>query len=330
MKKTTQNYSHIYNLMKKSTIFEKMKLHDIHSLPIFTPKTCHNYLYLFLIMWPLVFSSTAHAQQRRVKLPSELKEISGIVALPDHTIWALNDGGNQPVLFHFDPQHKKITERHLLPVSNRDWEDLQMDQNGNLWIGDIGNNGNRRKDLCFFRFNPVSLQIDSVFFSFPDQRAFPPSGDAERNFDCEAFVWYNDTLHLFTKSRFAGRHFTKHYAVPALPGNWQAQLRDSLFLPKRVVSGAGVSADGKTLALTAYYVKKRIWGLPYTRASVFFITGFKDTHFLRGEVQTKRLPKFLIARQFESITQFSDDIWLAANEGILWQKPGLWKVLRKP
>ena len=108
----------------------------------------------------------------------------------------------------------------------------------------------------------------------------PPAGEVERNFDCEAFIWYKDTLHLFTKSRFAGRHFTKHYTIPAVPGIWQAELRDSLYLPNRVVSGAAISADGKTLALTAYYVKKRIWPVPYTGASVFFISGYKGTHFL--------------------------------------------------
>jgi hypothetical protein len=46
-----------------------------------------------------------------------------------------------------------------------------------------------------------------------------------------------------------------------------------------------------------------------------FFTDFKGSHFFKGKQHWKRLPKFLISRQFESITAWLGDTWLVANEG---------------
>lgn len=269
------------------------------------------------------------AQHRKVKLPAELKEISGIACLPDQSFWALNDGGNTSDIYKIDPKTGKILEKRRLPVPNNDWEDLQSDGKGNLWIGDIGNNLSNRKQLRFYRYHIVTGQIDSISFSYPDQKAFPPSTEVARSFDAEAFICVNDTLHIFTKSRFKGNHYTKHYTIPALPGAYIATLRDSLYLPKRAVSGAAISSDGQTLVLIAYYYKLRKFWLPYTRTNAYFITGFSGSDYLKGQISSQRLPKVFISRQFESISAFSGQTWLIANEGILWQKPRLWRLTKK-
>lgn len=281
--------------------------------------------FVFILLW-FIIVFPAFSQHRSVKLPNELYEISGMAVKSDHIIWALNDSGNAPVLFEIDASSGKMLKKHPLPVTNRDWEDLQTDPKGNVWIADFGNNQNKRKDLKFYIFNPGSGKIDSLLFRYPDQTAFPPATDADRNFDCEAFVWLNDTLHLFTKSRFAGRHFTKHYTLPAQPGQHTASLRDSLYMKQRTITGAALSHDGQTLALVGYYFVKRKWWLPYTRASVFYFSDFGKTHHLQGKRVQKRLPKFLITRQYESVLQLPDGRWTVANEAILWQKQRLWKL----
>ena len=263
-----------------------------------------------------------------MRIPRECQEVSGIVAQGE-VLWAINDGGNQSVLYKINPKNGAILQRDTLPIPNVDWEEIQQDKSGNLWIGDIGNNSSKRRRLLFYRYQVETGRIDSLEFTYPDQKQFPPATQVARSFDCEAFVWLNDTLHLFTKSRFAGNHFTKHYTIAAKPGVQLATLRDSLYLPKRAVSGAAISPDARTLVLVAYFVKIRKFWLPFTRATAYFVTDYPENNFFSGKIKAKRLPKIAVARQYESVSFLNHRKWIFANEGILWQKPRLWTLRGK-
>lgn len=249
-----------------------------------------------------------------------------MVLTPSGDLWMLNDSKNPPELFRFDPRAGKLLETRKLPVTNRDWEDLTIDPQGNLYIGDIGNNRNARKDLRVYRYNPATGSLDSILYRYPDQRDFAPANVSDWNFNCEAMVFFKDSLHLFSKNSFKGNFYTKHYVIPAQPGNYVAELRDSICLKNRVVTGAALSRDGKVFSLTGYIIGKKLGFLPYTKASVFYFTDFKGSDFLHGKQTRKRLPKFLIARQYESITQWEDDCWLVANEGRKPQFQAIWRV----
>ncbi|MBV6440225.1 MAG: hypothetical protein EPGJADBJ_01888 [Saprospiraceae bacterium] len=263
---------------------------------------------------------------RRTALPAVLKEVSGMVRTPSGDLWLLNDSKNPPELFRFDPLSNRLLETRRLPVANRDWEDLAADDRGNLYIGDVGNNRNARRDLRIYRYNPATQALDSILFHYPDQMAFAPADERDWNFNCEAMVFFRDSLHLFSKNSFKGNFYTKHYVLPAQPGKYVAELRDSICLKNRVVTGAALSRDGKTLALTGYIIGKNLGLLPYTKASVFYFTGFSGSNFLAGHQERKRLPKFLIARQYESVTQWEGDCWVVANEGRKPQFQAVWRV----
>lgn len=263
---------------------------------------------------------------RRTSLPDALKEVSGMVRTPSGDLWMLNDSKNPPELYRFDPISEKLLETRRLPVANRDWEDLAADDKGNLYIGDFGNNRNARRDLRIYRYHPITQSLDSILLRYPDQTAFAPANERDWNFNCEAMVFFRDSLHLFSKNVFNGNFYTKHYVVPAQPGNYVAELRDSICLKNRVVTGAALSRDGQTLALTGYIIGKKLGILPYTKASVFYFTGFNDSNFLHGKQVRKRLPKFLIARQFESVTQWEGDSWIVANEGRKPQLQAIWRL----
>ncbi|MBL7781817.1 MAG: hypothetical protein JNM22_11415 [Saprospiraceae bacterium] len=284
-------------------------------------------LILLLLIAPM---PTARAQSfpRRVRLPETLKEISGMARLPNGDWWVLNDGGNAASLYRLDATGKGIAETRSLPCPNRDWEDLCADTQGNLYIADVGNNFNQRHDLCVFRYHPVTEALDSILFSYPDQRDFPPSNARDWNYDCEALVFFHDSLHLFSKNRFKSNHIVKHYVIPAKPGHYVAELRESIRLKNRVVSGAAMSSDGKTLALTTYILGFKLGFIPFSKASAFYFTDFKGSVFFNGNKKKVRLPKFLIARQFESILEWKPGCWLAANEGIGPQKQSVWRVKR--
>jgi hypothetical protein len=286
----------------------------------------HLFHALLLLSFVAPFDLQAQHLRRRTRLPDNLKEISGMTRLPNGDLWMLNDGGNTPQLFRFDPAQGAILETLTLPGPNRDWEDLNADPVGNLYIGDFGNNFNKRRDLCIFRYQPATGAFDSIMFSYPDQFDFPPQNEKDWNFDCEAMVFFGDSLHLFSKNRFKSDFITKHYVVPAQPGRYVAELRDSIRLKNRVVTGAALSRDGNTLALTAYRYGFR-WGfLPFAKASVFYFTGFPGSRFFRVPLKKMRLPGFPIARQFESVLEWAPHCWMAANEGIGPQRPALWRI----
>lgn len=263
---------------------------------------------------------------RRSVLPEVIREVSGMVRTPEGQLWLLNDSRNPPDLFLVDAFSGHLMETRRLPIPNRDWEDLTMDPAGNLYICDFGNNKNARRDLCIFRYNPTTGQLDSIQFRYPDQYAFPPEKTADWNFNCEAVVYFQDSLHLFSKVVFNGNFVTKHYVIPAQPGNYIAALRGHFLLKNRVVTGASLSPDGRTLALTSYIVGKKLGIFPYTKATAYFFTGFSGSQFLLGKRSARKLPKCLIARQFESITWWDDQHWLVANERRGPQKQAVWCI----
>lgn len=288
-----------------------------------------NYRFMLAAMiscLPFFIFSQNNKIARRTALPEVLKEVSGMTRTPSGDLWLLNDSKNPPEIFRFDPITQHLLETRRLPIPNRDWEDLAADDQGNLYIGDFGNNRNARRNLCIFRYNPATQALDSIQFRYPDQVAFAPADERDWNFNCEAMVFFRDSLHLFSKNSFKGNFYTKHYVVPAKPGSYVADLRDSIFLKNRVVTGAALSSDGKTLALTGYIIGKKLGFLPYTKASVFYFTGFSGSDFLHGQQDRKRLPKFLIARQYESVTQWEGDCWVVANEGRKPQFQAVWRV----
>lgn len=160
-----------------------------------------NFLFLFSFI-----SSLSFAQQSRIaRLPKELKEISGLENYSDSLLFAINDGGNEPCVYLINLEGK-IVKTITLDITNNDWEDIAIDEKKEfLYIGDVGNNANTRKDLCIYKINIAEMLTKSKVvpqkftFNYPDQKAFPPKKEG-LNYDCEAITIYNNRLYLFTKA----------------------------------------------------------------------------------------------------------------------------------
>ena len=159
--------------------------------------------YLLILISQNVYSQY---KEGRIKLPEELKEISGIEKVNDSLLVAMNDGGNEPLLFFINLKGEILHSTRINNVVNTDWEDLTTDTNGNLYIADVGNNFNNRKELKILKINLAeSLQKDSlsaeiIEFNYEDQIAFPPE-TAKLNYDCEGIYFSNDSLFLISKNR---------------------------------------------------------------------------------------------------------------------------------
>jgi hypothetical protein len=184
-------------------------------------------LFLILLLCNQFILSQKSISKR--KLSSELNEISGLEKFNDTILIAINDGGNSPELFFLDLSGK-IIKKTVLLASNNDWEDLTMDDHRNLYIADVGNNLNNRKDLALLKLNvdqafvTDSIAAEKISFNYFHQTAFPSPKDAYV-YDCEAVFWWNDSLRLLTKitSKPRRNKFTNgtfEYAIPSQPGTF--------------------------------------------------------------------------------------------------------------
>jgi hypothetical protein len=158
-----------------------------------------------IIFFFSVFSFFIFSQKSTV-LSEELKEISGIHYINDTLLVAHNDGGNGPFLYFIHPNSGKILKRVVVKgVKNTDWEDIALEGKF-MYIGDFGNNANKRKNLSIIRVSwKEALMKDTVnsevmTFEYSDQIAFPPEKKA-LNFDAECMAFADGYLWIFTKNR---------------------------------------------------------------------------------------------------------------------------------
>ncbi|MFL1896674.1 hypothetical protein ACJRPK_13285 [Aquimarina sp. 2-A2] len=221
------------------------------------------------------------------QLSTTIQEISGIAKIPqDDYIYAINDSGNDNILYALDETGDVVKEIKLVNTVNIDWEAMASDKDGNVYIGDFGNNRNDRKDLAIYKVSHVFDQQSGnataikTTFSFEDQKKFPPKKD-KRNFDVEAFFYFNQNFYLFTKNRakkFDG--ITKLYKVPATEGAYEAKLIGTYETCNDdndcFVTGAAINPENDTVVLLTY-------------DKLFFFKNFEGDNFLEGDVEKIQL-----------------------------------------
>jgi hypothetical protein len=195
------------------------------------------------------YAPTAYAPGQVANLPPDLEECSGLAWFGSR-LWTHEDGGNGDVLYAIDTlTGAKIQTLTLPNTDNTDWEDL-AENDEYLFIGDFGNNGGDRTDLRIYRIKKTDLLAGTAIpttidFSFSDQTDFSTANNAN-DFDCEAFFYWNDSLHLFSKNWLNFK--TRHYVLPATPGTHTAQLRDSLNVQGQITA-ADISETGHAVLL---------------------------------------------------------------------------------
>ncbi|MEO1712729.1 MAG: hypothetical protein AAFU60_05280 [Bacteroidota bacterium] len=263
----------------------------------------------------------AQTPPRKFKLPNTLNEVSGLYIERADRWWWHNDSGNSADLFTTNERGENLERIPISGLKNQDWEDLTVDDQGIIYIGEFGNNCHCRNNLKIYRYDPQSGVVDSILYHYEDQTSFPPTASA-RNFNMEGFFWHRDSLHLFSKNKLqTGNYYTKHYVLSAKPGEQVAQIRDSLFLKKRVVTGAAISEDGQKVALIAYNFRRLLGFIPISGASVFVFEQYPDGHYLRGQMERIPVPPFFLSTQYESIDFWDKQTVYIASERTVFVKP---------
>lgn len=218
------------------------------------------------------------------KLPSNIKEASACeISKASPLIWTIEDSKNGNILFGFNENGDLIKEITITNVQNNDWEDLTSDDEGNLYIGDFGNNDNDRENLAIYKINAADLNKNEakaesiVQFYYPEQTEIP-SKKKNRIFDVESFFIHNNKFYLFTKNRsskFDGT--TVLYEVENNSNEKLAATKIGSFVTCEefnhcAVTSADISPNKDKVAILS---SDKVW----------IFTNWKDNDFFSGNVE---------------------------------------------
>ncbi len=221
-----------------------------------------------LTAWMTLIAATACADFRAdesdceldvplVRLPSELRETSGVTAglRNPSLIWTHNDQGNGPVLYAVD-RDGRIHARVEVNESNRDdWEDIargRCELGACLYIAGTGDNTERRDVISFYRLAEPEGEGERTVDAERYRMVLP---DGPR--DIEAmYVLPTDQVFLVTKGR---NHPVTVYRYP-LPLRSESvvtltevqRLTDGPVALPRMVTGASATLDGGTVVIRTY------------------------------------------------------------------------------
>lgn len=276
-------------------------------------------MYIFCAVTSLLFAEcNPKTQNEQVKgdtlkvefsLPKKLKEVSGITLSKDQkTIWAIEDQGNKNIMYGVDQAGKLTSEVLVENAENTDWEDITRDAQGNIYIGDFGNNDNNRQDLAIVKVDlqnasqTTTKAIQTTKFHYEGQTEFPPK-KSNWLYDCEAFVEMDGNFYLFTKNRSKGFDGTfLVFQVPNKEGDFEAKLIGKLKLD-------GKYSDAAITSATINSTKDKIVLL--THKNVHVLSGFTSNNFNSAKIQKLPLNH---NSQKEAMVFLDDKTLLIADE----------------
>lgn len=195
-------------------------------------------------------------------LPSSLPEISAIEKTTKSDLfWVIQDAGNNNHIYGLDKTGKIQADITIENATNRDWEDLTSDKQGNLYIGDFGNNNEKETSFYILKItNPQesTKKVAAEYINFNLPKNVKP-----KNF--EAFFLYKNYFYVFSKE-------SKKFITLKIPnqiGTHEAELISTFNLEGKhnKVTSAAMSNDGKHLYLLNH---DKVWVLSEFEDDVFF------------------------------------------------------------
>lgn len=226
-------------------------------------------------------------------LNSSLQESSALEKVAfSELLWTIQDSGNKNELYGFNLKGEVKQTIIIDNAKNIDWEDLTTDKQGNIYIGDFGDNDKNRKSYQIYKvaaqdLNKKKTNARITNFTLPKK--------ASENF--EAFVFLNNYFYLFTKS-YDGVQLFK---VPNAKGTFEAELITTHYFDAKDnrITSAALSPDGKTLVLLS---RLQLWEL----------SSFKDDKFFSGNIT---LHPFHYNSQKEGVCFKNDSTVYITDEG---------------
>lgn len=211
----------------------------------------------------------------------DIVESSGLVDA-GRTVYTINDSGNDPVLFGMDPRTGRTVSRTTFADDADDVEAVAPGRRGTVWVGDIGDNRERRDDVAVYRVTPGHGHATRFTLSYPDGAH-----------DAETLLVRPRTGRVFvvSKSTFGGTV----YAAPAVLRTDGTNRMRTFGRVAGLVTDGAFFPDGRHVLLRTYGT-----------ASVYTFPGFEPTG-------TVRLPA---QRQGEGISVSRSGRVLVSSEGV--------------
>lgn len=267
---------------------------------------------------------TVRIQPRKIsRLDMQMEETSGLVFSGDK-IWTHNDRGHTNELYAIDTATGGVLQTMVLKDrKNHDWEDLAKSEDY-IFVGDIGNNDGDRTNLAVYRVakeaaqssaEKVSVISEKIPYFYPNQMNFDPNKD--HNFDCEALIYWNDYLYLFSKNRKDDR--TQLYQIPARPSeNEYAAEKMQDFKATGRITGATISEDKKAVILIGYNKDADVF--------LWYLYDFSPPRFLSGKKIYVNLGPFREIGQAEAVCYLTPERLLISSEKVKDLEPKLYEV----
>lgn len=267
---------------------------------------------LFFFLFLLIFNSGFSQKADRLKLKQyqiavlsdSLKESSGLTHI-DERLFSFNDSGNTSEIFEIIPGSSFIENTFQTGLRNLDWEAITNDGD-NFYIGEFGNNLGNRKDLKVYQipFRNDSLRIDSIKtipFFYPEQTDFTPR-NINNNFDAEAMIFLDGSLHIFTKEWITNT--VSHYII------------DKNLIEKQPARKLESFETGFVVTDASFYENK-LYLVGYTKkASVYMMIFEKDETehlFFHRPLKKYFLGKAYNIGQIEGITATEKGIYISGE-----------------
>lgn len=263
--------------------------------------------------------------QLQFSLPKKLKEVSGITLSKDKkTIWVIEDRGNKNAIYGLNDKGEMVAKVPVENAENTDWEDIISDVQGNIYIGDFGNNDNNRQDLAILKTDlkdaaqATTKVIQTTKFHYEGQTDFPPK-KSNLLYDCESFVEMDGNFYLFTKNRSKGFDGTfLVFKVPNKEGDFEAKLIGRLKLQ-------GGYNDAAITSATINRTKDKIVLL--THKNVHVLTGFTPDSFNTANIEKIPLNH---NSQKEAVVFLDDKTLMIADEKAKQEGGNVYKFSLKP
>ena len=231
---------------------------------------------------------------------ADIAESSGIAASLrfKDVLWTHNDGNNAPRLFAVDLQGKLIRNYIVPGATNHDWEDIAIDQDGNLYLLDnTSRTDPQQRSFVYIVREPDPFNDEKLAPAKKIAIRFPDSG-----YDCEAILVWNHTIYLITKP-WDGT-LPRIYSLADTEKGGTAKFLGYVRV-HAMITGGDISPDGKRIALCSY------------RALLIFEGSGPPGSRLQTDPHVCRLN----ARQVEAIAWNKDELFLTNEQREIFRIP---------
>lgn len=195
-------------------------------------------------------------------IPKSLKEASACEIMPhSDLIWVIEDAGNKNHIYGLNEKGSITKDIAISNAKNIDWEDLTSDDEGNLYIGDFGNNSRKRENFTIYKVSKpedATSEINAEAINFKLPKGKNPE-------DFESFFLYHNSFYVFSKE---SKNFVM-LKVPNTIGDHTATLAKEFNLEGKNnhITSADISKDGKTVVLLNH---DKVWKLTDYESDDFF------------------------------------------------------------